>query len=322
MKKPLVQAFSEQSRYAFLKRGISHFRRFLNENKGVENWLLASDYNLGDRNRPTDVIAFTIMPVRSSVEAAVRPMGEIFHADFKNLKRVSPQAKGFFYRKGQAFSFCWLIEKTSSLLWQEDQNRLNVARQSISETLTLLNGHGAPDWFLSRMRALEERSRSNNFSAISYDRVLLLSACYSLLVRLLHEERKSTKKIFWCSDRDPMTEWADGALYAIAFVNTVRMATWAGKSLDTQDLPVLIIDSKPDCWFDFAIRPPDYLAAALSAWDLDKNSTGQEKQKYSDVLRDIIADNPRVFCLKASIKEYLEIKEIRPQKLKEQENHI
>ena len=309
--------FAEQTLHVFSRRAIFHFRRFLRENRGVDNWLLTSDYNLGDAGRPTDVIAFTVLPVVKTVEAAVRPLGDIFHADFKNLQRVSPGAKGFFHRRGQSFSFCWLFEKDSSLLWKDGQSRLDVARQSISETKSYFAGMDVPDWFDLRLRSLQEKSRSNNFSAKMFDRVLQLSACYALIVRLLHQERKSTKKIFWCSDRDPMTSWADGTLYVFALVNAVRMATWSGKSLDAADLPCLEINGGHDDWFDFAIRPPDYLAAALSAWDLEKGSTEQGKPKYRDVLRDIIADNRRIFCVEASIGEFLEVSEIRPYKTKE-----
>ncbi|WP_150523131.1 hypothetical protein [Roseibium sediminis] len=304
--KPLLQYISEHSRIAFDQHAIHGFRRFLRKNQGVKNWLISSDYNLGDRDRPTDVFAFTLFPIRGELQDLLNSLGEVFHADFKNLSRVHPKVKGFFKRQRTSFSICWVFPEKVKMFWRPRQSELDVARQSINETLSFLKGSNAPTWAIESITQLQNESKRKNFSVTTFNNMMFLIAAHAFFVRLIHEEAPKTEQIFWASDRDNMTEWKDGIYRTYAMLNACRNATWAGKTLDAEHLPFLVPEAGKENWFDVAVRPPDYLAAALSGLSISRSTSPFGSKKYTGILRDIIAENRNIALIKGKIREELQ----------------
>ncbi|MEW9614268.1 hypothetical protein AB3G45_10620 [Shinella sp. S4-D37] len=240
-KKPLVHVTTQEIDRQFYKRKIHHFRRFLSLNQGTENWLLISDYNIGDPARPTDVIAFSILPLNGSIDAAAAPIKACFPADFKNIQRVSNKAIGYFRRQRAVFHLCFAIEKDTSMLFREGESRLETARRSIVETLAYLEEHEAPEWIIKSAKALKQQSMANRFSHKIYDKIMLLTCCYAFIIGLLHRERPKTKVITWCSDRDALMSWSNNVVDTFALTGAVRWATHMRKRLTSEDLPRLVL---------------------------------------------------------------------------------
>lgn len=315
IKKPLVHLTTQQIDRQFYKRKVHHFRRFLAYNQGVTNWLIVSDYNIGDPSRPNDVIAFSILPNDVDGGHSVAAIKECFPADFKNLQRIPAKAIGYFRRRSAAFHISFVLEKNSTMLLRPGETKLEAARRSVVETLAYLEENGAPEWITKSVNGLKQQSKANKFSHKIYDKMMFLTCCYSFVVGLLHRERPTTKSIVWCSDRDPLVTWAGSIIDTFALTSAVRWATHMGKSLTSEDLPRLILKPAGVDPLDFLIRPPDYLAAALSSWKFPNIGSTQPSLKYRDVLRDIIADNRNVSVLQISVREFLSVTELQMHRL-------
>ena len=54
-------------------------------------------------------------------------------------------------------------------------------------------------------------------------------------------------------------------------------------------------------WFDDLVRVPDHIAGAVAAWDIDNNRLAASPKKYSDVLRQMFADNPNFALVRLKI---------------------
>ena len=46
----------------FCKSCINDLKKYIQENFHHKKWLMYSDYAIGDKNKPNDLISFTIMP--------------------------------------------------------------------------------------------------------------------------------------------------------------------------------------------------------------------------------------------------------------------
>lgn len=75
----------------------------------TDKWLLFSDYVLGARNRPNEVIALTVVPGGDYWSRLLRDFKKIAKSDFKSGSTVSSSMIELL-SDPRLFSFCWLLE--------------------------------------------------------------------------------------------------------------------------------------------------------------------------------------------------------------------
>lgn len=109
--------------------------------------------------------------------------------------------------------------------------------------------------------------------------------------------------------------WNNNVVDTFALTGAVRWATHMRKRLTSKDLPRLVLAPAGIDRLDFIIRPPDYLAAALSSWKLPNGGSTQPSLKYRDVLRDVIADNRNIAVFEISIRKFLKICELKANRI-------
>jgi hypothetical protein len=247
------------------------------------------------------VIAFTLYPDNLGSDR-LNELKMLFPRDFKRTTNVSEEARNWF-RQADRFHICIIVDKHGSIFHSNGNDRREVARDSLVNTLAYVKEHGAPEWIVRSYKRLVQISRRGSFNVVLYDDVLLLALCYSFVVGLLAREAR-IGQVCWCSDRDSRTNWAERVLFDVATLNAYQWATWFGAKLDPKQLPHLILTNDDSAkLFDHIIRPPDFLAGALSAWDVRRGSTNEGADKYGHILRDALAENDNVALLHMSLGE-------------------
>jgi hypothetical protein len=284
-----------QIQHTFDANNLPALKRFLAQYNGCMKWVLSSDYNWDQASRPQDVIVFTLYP-DPTVVGNQENLASLFPNDFKKSSNLLPETKDWF-RSGNAFHVCFVLEKQGSLFHSGGANRLQVARESIQATVDFLVKSSAPSHIIGVYRKLLQESRSNKFPVSLYGDLIFTTLCYAFIAGAIAREKR-LEQILWISDRDRLTTWHNGVLYDIALVQAVRFASKYGRRFDAKNLPFLVLTSDRSAEkFDYVIRSADFLAGSLSAWSVTGSRTIEGATKYRDMLRDAIADNDYVALL-------------------------
>lgn len=300
----LLGAFEGASRAAF--------QRFIDSHH-VKKWVIAFDYNWRSRDRPHDVVAVTIYPDEGA-DLQTR-MSLLFPRDFKESRALSEDAIKWF-RSDSAFHFCFCFEKRSSIFDIEGEERRARAKRSVEETLQFMINKKAPAHHIDNMSKFRELSRKVNFNHRLYSDIVLISILSSFITCIISQYRNEIEQIIWISDRDDRTEWADKILSSFILINTYQGVTWVGNSLAKTVQLFAVMRREGADPFDPLIRPPDYLAAAFSAWDFASGGATEPAAKYGQVLRDVIAENPQVVVLQLLMGDTLQAKRWEVRRLK------
>jgi hypothetical protein len=284
----------------FDKSGIADFLRFLNSNHGVQKWIVAADYCLHDRARPNDVFAFTIYPYDDWLEAIQKGIQAAVPRDLKKTKVITADAAEFLL-SSRRFHLAFVLEEAPKVFLNDSGDEpLRVARESVALTVDQLIKAGRDAGRIKRLKALKAETQANNFNAELLAEVYLLSYLMTFVSLLIARERP-IEVLGWFSDRDNMTTWCDSVVWDLGLENFYG----AGSELGIQmplSTPLVAIDS-PDSvsnamWFDELIRPPDYIAGILSAWDFQKNLIPGDKAKYMSLAQDVVAKADNLVVLK------------------------
>lgn len=294
---------------AFELGSHSAFNEFLEHNVGQRNWVLASDYNWRDCSRPQNVLAFTLYPDHLNLRGLVSDLQYPFPADFKKIKALTQEAIDWF-KIGNAFHFCVILDNHGSFLKRPDRRRRDLARESIRKTRLHLERFEAPTWIQKRFRIFESFSQSANFNANLYDDILFLSIIYAVIVGLIARAGRM-ERVLWCSDRDDRINWAQGILDTFGLINACQWAGQYGQRFDAANLPSLRLRKEGPEPFDALIRPPDYLAGSLSSWDLSRGEPTQQTNKYRQMLREAVAENPKIAVLHLKIDDLIDASQVR-----------
>lgn len=183
-------------------------------------------------------------------------------------------------------------------------SRLDTARLAIGDMVSLLEAAGSEIGEV--LRRLQTKSLANNFAVGVFEDVMLVSMLYAFTVGVLTREAKP-KKVIWCSDRDRLTTWAGGVIWSLAFVQAFRWCLQFKVQYASENLPTMRMRSDGPDEFDPFIRPPDYLAGALSSWSLDANAGMEGAEKYGIVLREIISRNRNITIHRIRVDDLLHV---------------
>jgi hypothetical protein len=148
---------------------------------------------------------------------------------------------------------------------------------------------------IEAFKQLRERANANNFSAQLMSTMMIATVLAAFCAIILAQERK-IEIVGWFPDRDNITTAYDQVAHHLFSVNFSAFCQRHGIA-DWRSIKTTIGLPKPDplkprqSWYDELVRIPDFIAGPLAAW----NVTGREK--YVDILRDAVADNPYVIAL-------------------------
>jgi hypothetical protein len=100
---------------AFSKEHLSAFSNFLNDNR-TPGWIIASDYVVGDRNRPYDNACFTVLPIQE--RNPLRLWSDIPALIPRDLKKTTQVDERIItcLRDPRKFSLCGVLPKSRNLL--------------------------------------------------------------------------------------------------------------------------------------------------------------------------------------------------------------
>lgn len=267
------------------------FRDFLAANPGVTRWIISSDYCLRDNTRPNDCFAFSIIPFEDNLSDIQARIRAALPKDIKNT-RYLPQAAVDLLTDPRTFHLVIVVPKDRDVFNNgPGSDPLEISRDVARLTLEAARDMERGDNTIRPLKKMVQESRAKRFKFERYGDLLLLGFFFPFVSLLINRERKA-EALGWMSDRDNMTTWGDGVIWNNATESFRGLGERLGIGVDGTRVEIAVPASQSGpMWHDEMIRPPDFLAGTMAAWNTttDEFPPGRKSLVFEQVRDHVFA---------------------------------
>ena len=277
--------------------------------KGLKftDWIISSDYCLDDKNKPNDVITFTIFP-RVFPKELFLEIDRCVPADIKNVTHFSDVTLNYLKNSPYFFNISILLENRENFCKKAQLIKMFEKLISIYKQFSLdMQECHKEDY--RRIQKFAQYLKQGNCSKKLLSTLLLVTQHFSVIVEFLLIKEKHSQ-IFWCSDRDSIISFKDGIIF-----NFVRMCVPILIKGRIKDYSVKCVGySNGEFLFEPFIRIPDIICGVLSSVKHIDDNFQYDKDKHKQLFDQIVIDNPKLVILKSTFdkngKETLTLKKV------------
>ncbi|BCN39864.1 hypothetical protein ALDI51_31830 [Alicycliphilus denitrificans] len=291
----------------FEKSAIRSFGNYFRDHSGVAKWMVYSDYIIGDKNKKSDVIAFTFVPYLSGLSEFKRELDSQSFKDIKHLRRVNA---GFLdlVRKSPTLSIAVMLNNDRRIAYAgSEKDALLRAFDGLGEMIQdwQSNEPEAPERYLSLGKdiAYIRREFAKNKLNVRLIRDIYIVA--SIAAYLMFEAAKivDVEIMGWFSDRDDMLNYKSAQLGTPAIFTLAHILYHVfceQKGIDSRNNPIFGIPEKEGkVWYDEILRIPDVICATLA--DLDFKTQEFSHVKFGSILDGLFVSNEKIVTLELKL---------------------
>jgi hypothetical protein len=257
----------------------------------TNRWIIFSDYVLGDKTRPNDVYAFSIVPGGVYLDPVFDCIRSTVGGDIKSKKSVNAEFLRLLIDP-RLFTFCFTVDRSGLL----SRNRIEIAQSLKSDikSMEAWENAGGLRPTISRFKSVARNMLSPSFNRKLFDQTMVSAALASVLTYQIWL-KTAAERVGWFSDRDAITTGNSRIatdIYSLSVNDLCRTRSnnEPGPALGVIDHP----SGSEKMWCDSMLRIPDHFAGAISVWDMKKNMIHSELPKYLQMIQEAIAGNNRV----------------------------
>ncbi|WPP68946.1 hypothetical protein SOI81_11205 [Acinetobacter pittii] len=276
---------------------------FLNSNIKSKKWFIASDYALGNPEKKSEFITFTLIPQNFPINSLMSGINKLQYSDIKKTKFINPAFLKFI-NSGLFFHISIQLPK-------EKDNLIPNIRHHFQILLKSLGMSSNSEIIKSQVKFFQEklfRANKNELLLI----IEIISCVISSINLQLFKSIPDLQDICWFSDRDNILttlgqkskEKLSPMIFHIVDIRS-KYLFQAVKLPFSKNYKVQLSFGKPEfhgkMWYDPLIRIPDYIAGTLA--DNDQKNMTVTKEKFSAVIREAISDSKYHFIFKLSLQQ-------------------
>jgi hypothetical protein len=270
----------------FNKSTKSNIRdNYLKNLKNVSKWKCFSDYCFDDKNKPNNVVTFSIFPNIDNYLLLEKYISEIAITDIKKTKTVQNNFIEFL-KEYPLINFSFILNNRETLFGDTSSERKESVLNHLNWAVALYKNwiKNEPDkneYYLKIIKVLEECiiETKNNRKIKIYIDLILVSFLGAYVYHIILSEINEIEVIGWFSDRDKIFEIGDGLI--INFFQNNLHGLLTEKNSSYQFVSSLS-NSNFDIFYDHFIKIPDYIAGTLADFNIDKNLIS--KNKFDKIL--------------------------------------
>lgn len=302
-----MQEILETLRDTLDKTFLTNLRGFLSLHHGAQDFVIASDYCVGDKGKPNDVMAFTVVP-RHMID-----LNELAHSlprDIKKTKEITEEISGAL-NSTRYFHVAFMLDDIRGVMHSPRKCPQAVALQNMVDVIEMLdmwirNQPGGAEKFgaqLKKFKIAEKELKKRSVNIKLFKHVSVASILASILALYISKEA-FCQSITWVHDRDKIHE----AFGAICF-DLFEINHWGAclQEVPENRIPRVgyFVDTEGgrNLWYDPLIRLPDYIAGTVASWNMRANLTTADK--HARLLEQVIADNPHCHLIKIDMSQDL-----------------
>lgn len=182
---------------------VEKWKKFQQNFKRVDSWYIVSDYCLDDKNKPNDVMTFTIYPFTHPY-ILKNGIKQYLSKDIKDFKNLSQKAVNYIKEAPYFFSLAFIIEDKNNIFQLEEN------KQHLDQMIKYMEywPEKKRDEFIHKIKKFREYLNRKEvdlktLSNISITVHIMASIIEFLLIKA------NAKHILWISDRDKITDFQD-----------------------------------------------------------------------------------------------------------------
>lgn len=281
-------------------------------------WTVASDYCIGDVNKPNDVFSFVVIAPHDTVENICKYIAGAAPKDLKNTKDIPLGLVQYLTSKVPVtFSISVVLKREEGLLrsFLDVDSMLMLVPSLIKYLEYRLERYPAERTLgmhadmVKRIKAFGRELASKNLNAKLARQMHLVAAAAATVFNNLNISSKP-KSIRWISDRDALVARHDAVVFDLTYVYYMMQAEIngveeleAGRTVTGKmaDIGFEIPEQTGKHRFDEIIRLPDYLAGTLA--DLNSDTMTLSRGKFDVMLNNVFVNSTTNWMLQLLSRE-------------------
>lgn len=290
----IAQCFFE----TFDKSAVAIFRRWLSKQQATK-WIIAADFALRDKSRPSDCFAFTIIPYDLVPEEFSKEVKKNLPKDIKKSKTLDSSGAAWL-RSPRHFHILIPMSSERALYTNGPNTKtIDLIRETLDALVKKFIELERGEEKIKKLKKALSKSKAHAFNIGLFTDLTLL-ALYLAIVALILYREGVPEKIGWFCDRDSMTSFCDSVIWDLAVENFCGLSDLF-QIERAGTMPIIAVpdrsSGKEEMWFDDYIRGPDWLAGTLAAWDRQANTIAGEQEKYLRIIEDVMAESENTVIL-------------------------
>lgn len=263
---------------------VEKWKKFQQNFKRVDSWYITSDYCLDDKDKPNDVMTFTIFPFLPP-QMLNYEIKRHLSKDIKDFKNLSEKAINYIKEAPYFFSVAFIIKNKNNVF------ALEGSKQVLDKTIKNMENWSPArkEEFIHKMKKMRNYLNRKKIDLKTLSNVTITAHIMSAILEFLLIKAKA-KHIMWVPDRDKITDFQDGVvneLVCLGYSNLLNKRIydnevygfWGGKEYNKEI-------------FDELIRVPDYISGAIASMDFD--DVDKIPEKHYNLFDKSIVDNERI----------------------------
>jgi len=296
---PYLQVFDE----TFQRDASSIFSSFFSEFSQAKDWMLYSDYCIGDKNKNSDVITFTFAPYAHGFIEYEELVEKYSFKDIKHLKKVNIEFLHLI-KNSPVLSISIMLNKDRKIYYDEkEKDSLLQAFDGIHEMIDYWkkNEPESPEKYKSAAQDIIfiRRELKNNKINIKLMRDIYITA--SIAAYLMFEVNKTIPVgiMGWFSDRDSLLSYKSAQLekpIIFRLTHIMYHILCEKKQIPSNGNPIFFIpEEKGKVSYDAMLRIPDIICATLADYNFSTKEFSHEK--YYPILENLFKSNKKIIVI-------------------------
>ncbi|NYS59578.1 hypothetical protein [Vreelandella salicampi] len=269
----------------FVKSNNARFKSFFEKNRNINKWMVFSDYVLDDKNKPNDVVTFSILPYTEDFFTLGKSIDKLSFKDVKKLKRVKKEFIEFI-NNSEIINISFIISKKRRLdPLNEKEMLITRYKMAINQIKVWISNDADNKEYLTLLKNYELmlsevcKPRAN----LKYIRdIEIVSSLIAYLIFQICNEIE-IEVIGWFSDRDALLSYKAAKLSKPIIFDMAHNLYHNLSFNKCEGYKEKFVFGLPEregkVWYDSYNRIPDLIAATLADYDYENNEISHSKFK-------------------------------------------
>lgn len=267
---------------------VEKWKKFQNNFKRNASWYITSDYCLDDKNKPNDVMTFTIFPF---IHPYILKEG-IKHnlsKDIKDFSNLSEKAINYIKESPYSFSISFIIEGKNNIF------NLEQNKQLMDKLIKGMDNwpQNKKEEFIHKIKSFKNYLYRKEIDIKTLSNISVLVHIMSSIIEFLLI-KANARHIYWISDRDNITSFHDGIVHEfirLGYANLINR-----RVSDNEVYGYLEAKDYDKKIFDDFIRIPDYISGSIASMNF--SDVNKIPDKHYKLFAKSIIDNERIYIMK------------------------
>lgn len=267
---------------------LAKWNTYYHNYRQTDYWCITSDYCLDDKDKPNDVMTFSIFPVYN-INTLKDDVQKSLPKDIKEIKNILEKAISYIESCPYVFSIVLIIENKNKIFDLEgSKKRLDDLIKSMENW-----PKAKKDEFMHKIKLFRKYLDRKQINRKLLSNISITVHAMSVIIEFLLL-KTNIKHITWISDRDSITNFQNNGIIHLLvrqeFANLVR-----NRIQDNQIYGILDDGKYNPELLDDLVRIPDYISGSVASMDFENPENVNEKDY--ELFDKALADNEKVYFM-------------------------